>query len=76
MSGWSLTPDHHVQIEVEQEETLAPPTLEDAVAQHDLSALSEATATRDESTFLSVSGNIHLFIMFILEHILLYMLFF
>jgi hypothetical protein len=45
------------QIEVEQEETLAPPTLEDAVAQHDLSALSEATATRDESTFLSFSGN-------------------
>ncbi|ELR12919.1 uncharacterized protein ACA1_095690 [Acanthamoeba castellanii str. Neff] len=36
------------QIEVEQEETLAPPTLEDAVAQHDVSALVEATATKDE----------------------------
>jgi hypothetical protein len=47
---------------VEQEETLAPPTLEDAVAQHDLSALSEATATRDESTFLSLYINIYLYI--------------
>jgi hypothetical protein len=43
-----------VQIEVVQEETLAPPTLEDAVAQHDTSALAEATATRDESTLFVV----------------------
>jgi hypothetical protein len=45
-----------VQIEVVQEETLAPPTLEDAVAQHDTSALAEATATRDESTLFSTSA--------------------
>jgi hypothetical protein len=46
----SLTPDHHAQIEVEQEETLAPPTLEDAVAQHDVSALVEATNFHEKST--------------------------
>lgn len=36
-----------VKIEVEQEETLAPPVLEDAVAQHDVSALKEATAVQN-----------------------------
>jgi hypothetical protein len=41
-----------IQIEVEQEETLAPPVLEDAVAQRNVSELSEATATRDERMLL------------------------
>ncbi|ELR12933.1 uncharacterized protein ACA1_095930, partial [Acanthamoeba castellanii str. Neff] len=37
-----------MQIEVEQEETMAPPTLEDAIAQHNVSVLTGARAMQDQ----------------------------